>query len=195
MPYRKFLGASLDGSLGWLQGLLVVVFAVNPQFVVTLAALFALEVFLGTQTARERGAPIRYRDYARAKYYELVRLGSWLAVVLWVTNLDPGLIHLQRYILIATAAGLGGRIVRRHLGGVYTRMWVEVEGKILHTASREVETPDGQPNLIERTIVTERPGEAPPPSLPPGTSALVVLLVSALVLAACAAPFLIPFAP
>ena len=190
MPYRKLLAVTLQEALGWTKGLLVVAFAVNPLFVFTLAALFALEVFLGTQSAREKGAPIRLRDYARTKYYEVVRLGSWLALVLLVTNLDAGLIHVQRYVLILTALGLGTRIVKRHLGGDYARMWVEVEGRILHRETREIETPEGQPNLVEQTIVTESPPPDPPDPAPsPGTLVVVALLVSAL-LAACAAPLI-----
>ncbi|HEX8298745.1 MAG TPA: hypothetical protein VF594_06240 [Rubricoccaceae bacterium] len=195
MPYRKILALTIHDVLGWTKGFLVVAFAVNPLFVGVLAVLFALEVWLGTRSARETGVPVRFRDYARAKYSELVKLGSWLAIVLLVTNLDPELIHIQRYVLILTAAGLAGRIVKRHLGGDYTRMWIEMEGKILHTASREIETPEGQPNLVEQTILTEAP--PPPPSTDspsPGTVLGVVVLVSAL-LAACAGPILAHLAP
>ncbi len=192
MPFRKLIPATVVHD-AWhvLKGLLVAAFATKPLFVFTLALLFGLEVLLGTLIAREKGAPIRYRDYARAKYYELVKLGSWLAVVLLVTNLDPDLLHVQRYVLILTAVGLGGRIVKRHLGGQYSRMWVEVEGKVLHNASRKIETAPGKPDLLEQTIVSEVPQEpAAPTPVPPEAAFVIVAVISALLLAACAAPFL-----
>ena len=114
-----------------------------------------------------------------------------LVTVLLVTNLDPELLHVQRYVMIATAVGLGGRIVKRHLGGQYSKMWVEVEGKVLHNASRKIETPDGQPDLVEQTIVSEVPQEPSGPTpMPPEAVLVIVAMISALVLAACAAPLL-----